>query len=145
MSAADKIARKLNFMQRYVGYLRSVQDTDKKTLEEDYGLRSSIERNFHLAIESAIDIGEIIISEEGFNRPEDYRSVFLILGRQGILPGDFTESFSLAAGFRNILVHAYEEVDPDIVYDFLTEKLGDFDDFARHIARYLEKKTQEKK
>ncbi len=141
MLVEDKITRKLNSMQRYVGYLKSVRDRDKEALEEDYGLRSSIERNFHLAIESAIDIGEMIISEEGFERPEDYRSVFLILGRHGVLPGNFAEDFSLAAGFRNILVHAYEELDLDMLYDFLTGKLSDFDDFARHIAKYLEKKV----
>jgi len=86
MSAKDKIIRKLNYMQKYVGYLKSVRNTDMKTLENNYELRSSVERIFHLAIETAIDIGEIIISEEGYERPEDYRSVFLIIGRQGILP-----------------------------------------------------------
>lgn len=140
MSAEDKIIRKLNSMQRYVNYLRSVQGTGKNSLDEDYGLRSSVERNFHLAIESAIGIGEIIISKEGLERPEDYRSVFLILGRHGVLPVDFAEAFSRAAGFRNILVHAYDDVDLDMLYDFLTEKLTDFDDFAKHIARYIEKK-----
>ncbi|MCL7416112.1 MAG: DUF86 domain-containing protein, partial [ANME-2 cluster archaeon] len=64
-------------------HLKSVRNTDIKTLENNYELRSSVERNFHLAIEIAIDIGEIIISEEGYERPEDYRSVFLIIGRQG--------------------------------------------------------------
>ncbi len=143
MSAEDKITRKLNSMQGYVGYLKSVQDSDKEVLKEDYGLRSSIERNFHLAIESAIDVGEMIISEEGFERPEDYRSVFLILGRHNVLPANFAEGFSLAAGFRNILVHAYGELDLDMLHEFLTEKLTDFDDFARHIARYLERKVEE--
>ncbi len=143
MSAKDKIARKLNALQGYVGFLRSVQATNRKELEEDYKLRSAIERNFHLAIESAIDMGEILISEEGLERPEEYRSVFLILGRHDILPTNIAERFSLAAGFRNILVHAYEEVDIDILHLFLTEKLADFDDFAGHIAKLIEKMSSE--
>ena len=95
-------------MQRPVNYLKSI-DTESINLEENYEMRSAIERNFQLAIECAIDIGEIIISEEGFERPEDYRSVFLILGRHGILPGEFAEELTFSAGFRNILVHIYEE------------------------------------
>lgn len=83
MTAADKIVKKLNFMQRPVSYLKSI-NTESVNLEENYEMRSAIERNFQLAIECAIDIGEIIISEEGFERPEDYRSVFLILGRHRI-------------------------------------------------------------
>ena len=136
MSADEKILRKLNFMQKCVGYLKSI-DTDSNNLDMNYGLRSAVERNFQLAIESAIDIGEIIISEKGFERPEDYRSVFLILGKQGIIPMDFAEDFSVAAGFRNVLVHIYEEVDSSLLDVFLTEKLGDFDKFARHIATYV--------
>ncbi|NOR49370.1 MAG: DUF86 domain-containing protein [Methanosarcinaceae archaeon] len=136
MSAENKILRKLNFMQKCVGYLKSI-DTDSNNLDMNYGLRSAVERNFQLAIESAIDIGEIIISEKGFERPEDYRSVFLILGKQGIIPMDFAEDFSVAAGFRNVLVHIYEEVDSSLLDVFLNERLDDFDRFARHIATYI--------
>lgn len=137
MPARDKIIRKLNYMQKYVGYLKSVRNTDMNTLDNNYELRSSVERNFHLAIETAIDIGEIIISEEGFERPEDYRSVFLIIGGQGILPETFAKDLSNAAGFRNILVHAYEDVDLELLYTFLTEKLDDFDEFAGYISDYI--------
>ena len=42
-------------------YLRSV-DAGSTGLENNYELRSAVERNLQLAIESAIDIGEIIIS-----------------------------------------------------------------------------------
>ncbi len=144
MLTEDKIVKKLDSMRKYVGYLTSVRDTDKETLEENFELRSAIERNFHLAIESTIDIGEMIISEEGFERPEDYRSVFLILGKHGILPKNFAEKFSLAAGLRNILVHAYEEVDLGMLHEFLTKNLSDFNEFAKHIARYIENRKRSK-
>lgn len=132
----SKILRKLNFMQRCVSYLKSV-DAGSTELENNYQLRSAVERNFQLSIESAIDIGEIIISREGFERPEMYRSVFLILGKNGIIPTNFAEEFAQAAGFRYILVHMYEDIDIDILHMFLSEKLDDFDEFARYIAEYL--------
>lgn len=80
MSSPETILRKLNFMNRCVKYLKSI-NPEYVDLESDYEKRSAVERNFQLAIESAIDIGEIIISEEGFERPPDYKSVFLVLGR----------------------------------------------------------------
>jgi len=132
----EKILRKLNFMQKCVKYLKSV-DAGSNELDTNYQLRSAVERNFQLAIECAIDIGEIIISKDGFERPEDYRSVFLILGRKGIIPEDFAEDLSLAAGFRNVLVHIYEDIDTGILYTFLTDRLEGFDEFASHIAQYL--------
>ncbi len=138
MSAADKILRKLNFMQRCVDYLKSI-DPESEDLESNYEKRSAVERNFQLAIECAIDIGEIIISKEGFERPEDYRTVFRILGRHEIIPKEFAEEFAFAAGFRNILVHIYEEVDLDVLKKLLAENLEDFDTFAFYTAEYAEK------
>ncbi|WP_340819808.1 DUF86 domain-containing protein [Methanolobus sp. WCC4] len=136
MRDEDKILRKLDFMQRCVSYLKSV-DAGSNELEHNYELRSAVERNFQLAIESAIDIGEMIISKEGFERPEVYRSVFLILGKNGVIPQEFAEEFAQAAGFRNVLVHMYEEVDIDIMHMFLDERLEDFDEFGSYVARYL--------
>jgi uncharacterized protein YutE (UPF0331/DUF86 family) len=81
---------------------------------------------------------EIIISAEGFEKPEDYRSVILILERHKVIPTDFAERFIEAVSFRNILVHMYEEVDIVELHHCLQNNLGDFDEFARYLARHLE-------
>jgi len=44
---------------------------------------------------------------------------------------------------RNILVHMYAEVDVEMVYEILQNNLGDFDEFTKYIARYLEKGEKE--
>jgi len=143
MDEKDKVARKIRNMKKYVDFLRSCSSVTKENLEEDYILMSAIERNLHLAIESALDIGEVIISAEGFEKPEDYRSVILILGRHNVIPRDFAARFAEAAKFRNILVHMYAEVDVEMVYEILKNNLKDFDEFAKHIAGYLERKEGE--
>jgi len=137
MDEKEKIPLKLRSMKKYVDFLSSKRNVSRETLEQNYELRSAIERNFQLAIESTLDIGEIIISVEGFEKPEDYKSVILILGKHDILPKDFAEEFALAAGFRNVLVHMYEEVDIDILHDFLHNKLDDFDTFAKFMVKYI--------
>lgn len=142
MKSSDTIFRKLNLMKKYVAYLKSL-DPENLDLEYNYEKRSAVERNFQLAIESAIDIGEIIISEEGFERPADYKSVFLVLGKNSILPKGFAEKFAPAAGFRNVLVHMYDEVDLEVLKEYLTEKLGDFEEFAGYVLEYTEKKEAE--
>ena len=86
-----------------------------------------------------MDIGEMLISMEGLRKPETYREVIEILGEKNILSEDFAKKFALAAGFRNVLVHRYTEVDVDNLYGYLQNNLGDFDVFAKSVARYLEK------
>jgi uncharacterized protein YutE (UPF0331/DUF86 family) len=46
------------------------------------------------------------------------------------------------AGFRNILVHGYDEVDLAIVEDVLRTRLGDLDAFVAAIRKGLERETQ---
>lgn len=46
-------------------------------------------------------------------------------------------------GFRNKLVHGYEEVSPERVYDVAAHRLGDFESFIRSILVLLEKKPQD--
>ena len=139
MIGREKILLKLRDMKRYVDFLKTHRDTSVDNLRSDYLLRSAIERNFQLALESTLDVGEMIISLEGFRRPEDYRSIIEILGEGGVLPKDFAERFAPAAGFRNILVHQYTELDLGELQGRLRE-LEDFDFFALSVAKFLKQK-----
>ncbi len=137
----QEIADKLNTLEKYVRILKGYQNRSIEDIEKEVTLRGAIERYLQVAIECALDIGEMIISAERFEKPETYREVIEILGKEGVLPEEFAVRFAPAAGFRNILVHAYSEVDVKKLYEFLQEKLEDFDTFAVHIAKYLERKS----
>jgi uncharacterized protein YutE (UPF0331/DUF86 family) len=43
----------------------------------------------------------------------------------------------LMAGFRNILVHEYLEIDRRKVYRVLRDDLGDFDRFVKAVSKLL--------
>ena len=139
MNQNEKIARKLETMKKYVNFLKSNSKVSEAELENNYVLRCAIERNFQLAIECVLDIGERIISIKNFEKAEDYKSIIIILGKHNVLPESFATKFSKSAGLRNILVHMYEEVNLHELYTNL-KNLDDFDNFAKYIARYTEKK-----
>jgi uncharacterized protein YutE (UPF0331/DUF86 family) len=139
MKTKEKVARKIKNMQGYVNFLRKYS-ADEEELTNDDLLRSAIERNLQLAIESALDIGEVLISSENLEKPEDYQSIITILGKEGILPEKFAKKFKEAAKLRNILVHMYTEIDPAVISQILENNLDDFDEYARYIAIYLDRK-----
>jgi uncharacterized protein YutE (UPF0331/DUF86 family) len=39
-------------------------------------------------------------------------------------------------GFRNILVHEYGKIDRERVYQYLQERIGDFEKFKEEILKY---------
>lgn len=108
-------------------------------LSEDVILRSAVERNLQVAIQSLLDIGTHIIAEMGFELPDENKDIFRILGDEGILPTEFADRIKGMAGFRNILVHGYIDVDFEKVYHHLTNDLKDFKEFAHHVVNFLEK------
>jgi uncharacterized protein YutE (UPF0331/DUF86 family) len=61
--------------------------------------------------------------------------------RRSILIKYFAKKFAYSAGFRNVLVHMYDEVDLGILEKFLTEKLRDFEKFTRYVLEYIELAT----
>ncbi len=42
-------------------------------------------------------------------------------------------------GMRNILVHKYGEIDDEVVFEQLTERLSDFDEINKEISEYIKK------
>jgi uncharacterized protein YutE (UPF0331/DUF86 family) len=140
MHLDEKIARKLARMQKNVRFLRQHSHVQPEDLDEDWTLQSAIERNLQVAIEVVLDIGEMILAEERSERPEDYKGVILNLGKIQVLSNEFAESFSLAAGFRNLLVHTYDEIRTDLMCEYLQTRLGDFDTFTKAIMSYLDKR-----
>jgi uncharacterized protein YutE (UPF0331/DUF86 family) len=49
------------------------------------------------------------------------------------------EAFEKMAKFRNIVVHDYEKINPEIVVAILRNNLQDFKEFQASIIMYLEK------
>lgn len=72
--------------------------------------------------------------QEGARRPETYREVIEILGELEVLPEDFVPKFAPAAGFRDILVHMYTDIDVERVYGYLQKNLDDIKLFGRLVA-----------
>ena len=138
----EEIYSKLEDLKKYVQFLGSYQSHRKEELRENYTLRGAVERYLQLALECTLDVGEMIISIEGFRKPETYREVIEILGEEGILPREFAKRFAPSMGFRNILVHRYAEVDLDELYRHLQDDLEDFNTFAKYVAKYVEGKSR---
>jgi len=90
-------------------------------------------------IETCLDIGGHIISDERLRVPETCAEVFRILVEKGILPEPHLDAFEKMAKFRNIVVHDYERIDPEIVVGMLRNNLQDFDIFRDLIITYLKR------
>ncbi|MSO35504.1 MAG: DUF86 domain-containing protein [Acidobacteria bacterium] len=60
-----------------------------------------------------------------------------MLARQKVVSKALSVKLAAMAGFRNILVHEYLEIDRHRVYQALTTDLRDVERFIRAVARLL--------
>ncbi len=101
--------------------------------------RRYTERTLQVAIEACLDLASHIISYEGFREPLDNKDCFQVLLESGIIPADLNERLKKMAQFRNVVVHDYIKVNPEIVYAIVQKNIPDIVAFSQIIERkYLQ-------
>ena len=136
----NKIISKLENLSDYYKILKDVQKINKKSFVNDYHFYSLAERYLQLCIEIMLDVGKMIINNQNLKKPEDNQSVFSVLRDEKVISQELHRQLSGIANFRNILVHDYEKIDREIVYDNLQKNIEQFTRFRKEIAKYLTKK-----
>lgn len=139
MINSNVINSRISKLREYLKILKEISKENKAKFISDYRIYGLAERYLQLAIECVLDIGNHLISRLELRKPEIYQDILLILGENAIIPKEFAEKLAKAAGFRNILVHDYIDIDKNIVYEHLIEETTDFERFIEYILKYLQK------
>lgn len=63
--------------------------------------------------------------------PQNYREAFVLLENAGLLPLELSLRMQKMVGFRNIAIHAYQDIELPILQNILQHHLIDFKDFVR--------------
>lgn len=113
--------------------LERLERTRGQGLENYLGnddLRAATERRLQLADQLCIDVAAHLVSELNAPAPESYAATFTELANAGVLEPELAVRLGLMAAQRNLLVHAYPEVDSRRLFASLNE-LDGLREFAR--------------
>lgn len=135
MTDAELVAKKLAFVETCVRELRTLARPER--IAEDVREQRFVEHTLQLAIQAALDVASHLVSDERLGEPETNRDVFRLLERAGIVPSELGTRLELMAGFRNVVVHLYQEVDLGIVRDVVENHLDDLLEFVATIRQRL--------
>lgn len=133
---ADVVRRKLLTIEQAVSRLRAWQPVTVARLESDLLLQWAVERGLHVAAEALFDAGSHVLAGEFQETTDRYADVPPRLVARGVLTEATGDRLRGLAGFRNVLVHDYAEVDLAIVAAGV-QRLDDFDAFVIDIERWL--------
>jgi uncharacterized protein YutE (UPF0331/DUF86 family) len=131
MTDPDLVAKKLAAIETHVRELRTLVTVDR--IKVDVKEERFAAHTLQLAIQWALDVCSHIVSDEKLGEPQTNQELFTLLERHGWLPAPLAANLRNMAGFRNILVHGYQNLNLDILIDALGNRLSDLIEFANAI------------
>lgn|GEM_PF-271478 len=135
MVDGDLVLKKLSFVESRVREFRTMARPG--LIEADIREERFVVHTLQLAIQAALDSASYIVSDQRLGEPETNRQLFDLLAKDGWLSAELTDSLRDMTGFRNLVVHGYETVDPRIVRDIIDNHLGDLLAFTKAIRDKL--------
>jgi len=108
-------------------YYAAASDT---TFALDYLKQDAIAMNLQRIAELTIDIANHLIKRKKLGLPQDSADAFFLLHRAGLISAATMEKMKGMVGFRNVLVHQYQQMDLSIMVDVIEHHLHDPLDFA---------------
>ena len=125
-------------IRQYVALLKKIRGlADERSFVDDPLIYGNAERYLQLAIQALLDVSHHIVADMNLNLPADSKELFNLLTKHKVLPVRLSKRLVPMAGFRNILVHEYLDIDRHRVYLVLKNDLGDFERFIKAVSKLL--------
>ena len=135
--SVDVVQTRLRLMQELLADLEAVLPVDEDALVRDRIRRHAIERVLTQLVELAVGVNAHIVGSRTGEAPTDYRSSFRALGELRVIDEELAASLALAAGMRNLLVHAYGEIDLAVVATAAGSAKADFERYVASVAAWI--------
>lgn len=129
MVDAERLRRLLQSVTDRLHTLRSYAPVDPDELFGDEVRLGHVKWLFVTAIEACIDAAHHVVASEGWRPPRNNGDAMAVLAEHEVLDQDLGSTMQQVVGFRNVLVHQYDEVDDRRVVEQL-QRLDDLDAFV---------------
>jgi uncharacterized protein YutE (UPF0331/DUF86 family) len=134
----ETLQRRLIKLEQVISGLRKLETMDRATLRESYFEMLALERLLELGAIIVFDIGNHILTAVHALGAEDYEGIVKQLASHQVISEPLWSRLKGLGGFRNLLAHAYMDIDPERVLELLPRASQDFTDFAREIQVWLD-------
>lgn len=134
------LLNRLSEIERDLSELEKFQPLSLKEFQK--GVHYAVaEHHLRRALEAIFDAGNHILSRLPLapsQRPETYKAIALALGHYKVVSEVFAQGpLSKMAGYRNRLVHFYDEVTPSELYEIIQNQLKDLEVFGKALRNVI--------
>lgn len=134
----EKLRSHLDHLRGDLRRLERVRAEGRPAFLDEEVTQAAATRWLQTAVEAMIDTANHVIAREGLGVPKAYADSMEILVREGVLPADQRGTLVAMVRFRNRVVHLYDEVRAEDIWDIIERDLGGFETFVAAIVdRYF--------
>lgn len=119
MTSIAVIENKISAIRKYLSILDRYKGFSRVEIENNIDIKGAVERYLYLVTQSTIDLAESIIAQKKLRKPTTMAESFHILHEAGFISDELKQKLVQMTGFRNVIAHAYDDLDYDIVFDIL--------------------------
>lgn len=133
----ERLRQKLEKLYAYYKELEEYGCISREEYLQNTMQRRAIERVMQLMVEAATDINNMLLKMHDKTGAVDYFNSFVDIAEEGIIPLAFALQIAPSTGLRNIIVHEYEKIDDEIVYNSISSFLRYYGEYIKYINDYL--------
>lgn len=134
----DIVLNKKESIERCIGQVRKYYRMPADLpFAEDFLRQDAVAINMQRACEQSIDLANYTIKVQKLGLPKESRDSFRLLAANGIIPAELADRLCRMIGFRNIVVHEYQDLDVQLMVHIIENRLDDLLEFTDYILRCL--------
>jgi uncharacterized protein YutE (UPF0331/DUF86 family) len=138
---AAVVGARLDQMRTILRTMEGAGEMSRERLEAEPLTRAAVERFLQALVDLAVDINAHLAVAELDEAPVTAKRSFDAAARAGVISSPLATALAPAAGLRNILVHAYLDIDLDKVAAAVPRVEELFSDYVRQVATYVLSET----
>ena len=131
------ILERLAWIEQLLAEMRDLPLADHAEFTSDPLIAAASESYLRRSLEALLDIGRHILAKGYARAAPDYKSIAMMLGEVGVLTESETRLFRMMAGYRNRLVHFYDEVSKEELFEICSQQLDDIERVSDVFRRWM--------
>jgi uncharacterized protein YutE (UPF0331/DUF86 family) len=129
----------MDVIRNYGSLLASLLNVPEADFLKNPDVYLKAERCLQVVIQAMLDVGSHIISDRQFRHPDQYQDIFVILAESRVVSTELAGRLRGLAGLRNILVHAYLDLDRARLREMIRERLHDVEEYATQVLDFVDR------
>ena len=134
---ARVINEKITWIQEMLASLRTLPLESNEIFHADPRNHAAAESYLRRALEGLLDLGRHILAR-GYGKPvSEYKEIARSLADSGVLDESHGNLLRQMAGYRNRLVHFYDEISENELFEICQNRLGDIEMLIEAILEWI--------